>query len=212
MKRLILFIGFIALTSALFAQTWQPSLFGYIQSYPQYELVQHNHPHVVNVIRNTDTTDAQYQNYLKYLTGDHFYSFFQDEKLYMLSYDVCVTCYTEPSVKKDITRGLYLFRLDANGWSKACYEPVQIDHFGLDSSIDEPNVQQHNIWSSYTYVPNRKYLNNVGSVTVSTDGEVTIVLINRKWRYNDKYTETESFENKTVTLVRNDGELYTIKK
>lgn len=212
MKKLILIIGFITLTGVLFAQTWQPSLFGYIQSYPQYELLQHNHPYVVNVIRNTDTTDAQYQNYLKYLTGDHFYSFIQNGKLYMFSYDVCVACYANPSIDRDITRGLYLFRLDNDGWTKVCYEPVQIDHYSLDSSIDKPNVPEHNIWSSYTYVPNRKYNDNVGSVTVSADGEVTIVLINRIWRYDDKYIATESFENKTVTLVQNDGEMYTIKK
>lgn len=206
MKRLILFIGFLALTCALFAQTWQPSLFGYIQTYPQYELIQHNHPHVINVIRTADSTDDQYYNYLTYMTGDQMYSFFLNKKFYMLSYDICTSC----TKNSDITRGLYLFRLDEDKWKIACYEPVQIDYYRLESSVNEPNVPQHNIWSSYTYVP-RKSLYN-GSVTVSPEGEVTIVLVNRIWYYDDKYTAKESFENKTVTLVQNDGEMFTIKK
>lgn len=215
MKKLILFIGFIALTSALFAQTWQPSLTGYIQSYPQYDLIQHNTPNAVNTVRNADTTSVDYQNFLKYLTGDHFYSFFQNGKLYMLSYDVCATCHKAPSVNESIERGLYLFRLDKDNWTKVCYEPIQTDYYNLDSSINKPNVPQHNIWSSYTYFPmknvNDSYVKN-GSVKVSANGEVTIVLVNRIWRYDDKYTAKESFENRTVILVQNDGELYTIKK
>jgi hypothetical protein len=215
MKRLILFIGFIALTSVLFAQTWQPSVDGYIQTYPQIQLIQHNTPNAVNVVRNADTTNALYGNYVKYLTGDNFYSFIYNKKLYMLSYDECSTCYKQPSLSEPITRGLYLFRLDSNGWTKACYEPIQIDYFGLESSVDAPNVPQHNIWSLHCYIPRKKYVSpdvKEGSVTVSADGEVTIVLIN----YN-QYVESDkaiknSYENKIVTFVQNDGELFTIKK
>jgi hypothetical protein len=218
MKRLILFIGFIVLTSTLFAQTWQPSVYEYIQSYSQYELVQHNNPNAVWVVRNGDTSDSQYQNFLKYLTGNHFYSFVKDKKLYMLSYDACTTCYKEPALGNPIKRGLYLFRLDADKWTKVS-DVIQTDYYSLDSSIDEVGVPQHEIWSSYCYVPvknitddynNDKSLKN-GSVEVSVTGEVTIVLVNRKWRYDDKYAPKGSFENRTITLELND-EFYTIKK
>jgi hypothetical protein len=209
MKRLILFIGFIALTGVIFAQSWGASSVEYIQTYPQIQLVEHNDSEVIEMIRTSDTTDAQYQNYVKYITGDNFYSFFQNKKFYMLSCDTCKGYYREPSVEKPITRALYLFRLDNNGWTKACYEPIQIDYYRLISNTDQP------IWSTYCYVPSKKGNSpNVkdGSVTVSPDGEVTIVLVN----YN-KYLESgqaikQSYENKIVTLIQNDGELYTIKK
>jgi len=215
MKRLILFIGFIALTSALFAQTRQPSDVEYIQTYSQFELLQLNHPNAVNTVRNADTAKPEYQNFVNYLTGNNFYSFFQNKKLYMISYDVCTTCYGEPSVEKPITRGLYLFRLDKDGWTKACYEPIQIDYYKLTSSVDESNKPQHNIWSTYCYVPSKKYNSpsvKDGSVTVSANGEVTIVLVNYKRYLESDHAIKQSYENRTITLIQNDGENYTIKK
>jgi hypothetical protein len=209
MKRLILFIGFIALTSALFAQSRGASVLGYIQSYSQIELLQLNHPNAVNTVRNADTTNVDYQNFLKYLTGDNFYSFISNKKLYMLSYDNCNTCYTAPSVEKSITRGLYLFRLDVDGWTKVCFEPIQIDYYQLLSNTNEP------IWSKFCYVPSKKYNSpdvKDGNVTVSPDGEVTIVLVNYKEYLENGKDYVRSYENKIVTLIQNDGEFYTIKK
>lgn len=97
MKRLFIILEIIMLTGSVYAQSWQPSVVGYIQSYPQYMLVEQNYPSVVNVIRNSDTTNAQYQNYLRYITGDYFYSFLHNKKLFMLSYDTCSTCYNNTS-------------------------------------------------------------------------------------------------------------------
>jgi hypothetical protein len=233
MKRFYIITAIVLLTGALFAQTWQPSLYKYIQSYPQFELVQHpfsgakaknifTSTEAITIIRNADTTNAQYQNSLKYLTGNSFYSFFTNKKLYMLSYDTCSTCFREPSLRNPITRGLYLFRLDVDKWTKVS-DAVQTDYFSLDSSINKPNIPQHNVWSSYCYFPWRtagdlpndkgRFGEGVkdGSVTISSNGEVTIVLVNRKYYYNDKYTDRSSFENRTIVLVPNNEGTYKVQ-
>jgi hypothetical protein len=217
MKKLIFIIGFIALTGAIYAQSWGASVFGYIQTYPQYELMSHNFPKGVMALRNGDTANPEYKTAVEYFSVSA-YSFFLSEKLYMLSYDTCSTCYKYPSVEKPIKRGIYLFRLDKDKWTKVS-ESIQTDYYSLDSSIDEPNVPQHNIWSSYCYVPvknitddynNNKSLKN-GSVKVSDNGEVIIILVNRKWRYDDKYIATESFENKTIILFPNSDGTFTVQ-
>ncbi len=219
MKRFSFITAIMLLTGALYAQTWAPSVFGYIQSYPQYELMSHEFPEGVKALRNCDTANPEYKTAVEYFSVSA-YSFFLNEKLYMLSYDTCSNCYSSFfSVGKPIKRGIYLFRLDKDTWTKVCYEPLQIDYYGLDSSIDEPNVPQHNTWSSYCYVPvknitddynNDKSLKN-GSVKVSSNGEVTIILVNRKWRYDDKYAARESFENKSIVLVANVDGTYKIQ-
>ena len=166
MKRLILIIGFIVLTGAIFAQSWGASDVGYIQTYPQYEIIQHNHPNAVNTVRYNDTTNVNYQKCLKYLTGDNFYSFLRNKKLFMLSYDACSTCYKDPAVGNPITRGLYLFRLDVTGWTKVS-DTIQTDYYKLLSDKPEP------IWSKFCYIPPSKKISpkiKDGGVTISPDG------------------------------------------
>jgi hypothetical protein len=234
MKRFFLTISIILLPSSIYGQSWAASLTKYIQAYPQYMLVEHpftgakalnilTSADAVTIIRNGDTTNAQYQNSLKYLTGNSFYSFFANKKLYMLSYDTCSTCFREPSLKNPIERGLYLFRLDKDKWSKVCFEPIEIGYYSLDSSIDKPNIPQHNVWSTFSYFPRRnvddrpEFKNTFakgvidGSVTLSANGDVTIVLVNYKRYYNDKYTAKESFENKTFVLTPNTDGTYKIR-
>jgi hypothetical protein len=207
MKRFYLITAIILLTGSIYAQSWSASAVGYIQTYPQFQLVEHNSPEVIKMLRTSDTTNAQYQNYVKYITGDNFYSFFRDKKLYMLSYDTCSTCYQAPSVEKPITRGLYLFRLDVNKWTKVS-ESLQTDYYKLLSNTDEP------IWSKFCYVPSKKYNSpNVkdGNVIVSTDGEVTIVLINYKEYLESGKDYKRSYENRTIVLVPNVDGTYKVK-
>jgi len=213
MKPLIFFIGFIVLTGAVNAQSWSPSVIGYIQSYPQYQLIEHNTPKAVEMIRTADTTNPEYQNYLKYMTGDEIYSFISKNKFYMLSYDTCSTCYRQPSVEKPITRGLYLFRLDNEKWTKVS-ESIQTDYYRLVSSVDEPNKPQHNIWSTYCYVPSKKD-NGIGvkdgSVIVSEDGEVTIVLVNYRRYLESDHAIKQSNENRTIVLIPDFDGMYKIR-
>jgi hypothetical protein len=50
-----------------------------------------------------------------------------------------------------------------------------------------------------------------GSVSISANGEVTIILVNRKWRYDDKFTAKESFENKSIVLEPNNDGTYKVQ-
>lgn len=150
------------------------------------------------------------------------YSFFKDNKFYMLSYDTCSTCSKSPRVNKPIKRDLCLFCLDNGKWTKVS-DAVQTDYLSLDEDTWKPNTIEHRVWSSYCYFPWRtagglpndkgQFGEGVkdGSVIVSANGEVTMVLVNHKMYDDDKYGRKTSFENKTVVLEFS-GEFYTIKK
>ena len=227
MKKLILFIAIILTANAVSAQ----SLLEYIKEKPAYTFFSNPYlaPILKSVIDHPDTSfmvgksKVTYQDVMHNLNHKT-YSFIKDKKFYMLSYDTCSNCHRYPSVNKPIKRGLYLFRLDNNGWTKVS-DAVQIDYYSLDSSIWKPNTIQHNIWSSYSYFPWRtagdrpedkdSFAKGVkdGSVTVSANGDVTIVLVNYKTYYDDysKYGEKRSFENKTVVLVPNNDDTYKVQ-
>jgi hypothetical protein len=220
MKKLIFIIAIIITANAVSAQL--SGLLGYIKEKPAYTFFDNDYltPILKSVIDHPDTSfmvgksKVTYQNVMYYLNNKT-YSFIKDKKFYMLSYDTCSNCKRSPSVNKPIERGLYLFRLDNDGWTKACYEPVQTDYFSMDSSIFIPNKGQYSIWSAYCYFPWRtagdlpedkgQFGVNVkdGSVTISNNGEVTIVLVNHKYYSNNhgKHPNDFSFENKTIVLV-----------
>jgi hypothetical protein len=232
MKRLILFIAIMTLTSALFAQL--SGLLDYIQKRPAYEFNE-------RPFAGKFGEDGRGGRYIYTLTPQKFqqmidsttwmkdylstktYSFFKDNKFYMLSYDTCSTCSKNPRVDKPIRRGLYLFCLDNGKWTKVS-DALQTDYFSLDLDTWKPNTIEHIIWSSYCYFPWRTAgdLSNDkgefgegvkdGSVTVSANGDVTIVLVNHKMYDDDnKYGIKRSFENRTVVLEFN-SKFYTVKK
>ena len=231
MKKLFIIIAIILTANAASAQIC--GLLGYIKEKPAYTFFDNDYlaPILKSVINHPDTSfmvgksKVTYQDVMYYLNHET-YSFIKDKKFYMLSYDTCSNCDRFPSVNKPIERGLFLFRLTDNGWIKACYEPVQIDHYSLDSAVWKPNTIEHDIWSAYCYFPWRTagdrpadkgqfgYGVKDGSVTVSANGDVTIVLVNHKFYYDDysKYGQNVAFENKTVVLAQNDNNMYTIKK
>jgi hypothetical protein len=221
MKKLIFIIAIILTANAVSAQL--SGLLGYIKERPAYEF-----SHVPFAVKQGvdgrfvyDLTPLKFQQminettWMKDYLSTKTYSFFKDDKFYMLSYDTCSNCSRNPSVNKPIERGLYLFCLDNGNWTKACYEPVQTDYFSMDSSIFIPNKGQYSIWSAYCYFPWRTagdlpedkgqfgYEVKDGSVTISANGEVTIILVNHKYYSNthSKHTDKFSFENKTVVLV-----------
>lgn len=210
----------MALTGAIFGQTWSPSAFGYIQTYPQYELMSHEpqQKERVEALRNGDITNPVYKTAVEYFSVSA-YSFFLNKKLYMLSYDTCSTCGNlNFKVGKPIQRGLFLFRLDKDSWTKVS-DALQTDYYSLDSSIDEPSIPQHNIWSSDCYLPvknitgdynNDKSLKN-GSVTIEANGNVTIVLVNRKMYHDSNVDIKQSLYNKTVVLVPNNDGTYKVQ-
>ena len=221
MKKLIFIIAIILTANAVSAQL--SGLLGYIKERPAYEF-----SHVPFAVKQGadgrfvyDLTPQKFQqmidetDWMKDYLSTKTYSFFKDGKFYMLSYDTCNKCNKRPSVNKPIKRGLYLFSLDNGNWTKACSEPVQVDYYSLDSSIWIPNKPEHEIWSAYTYFPWRTAGDRPedkgqfgvdikdGSVTILDNGEVTIVLVNHKYYYDNqsKYGDKFSFENKTIVLV-----------
>jgi hypothetical protein len=231
MKRLFIIIAIILTANAASAQIC--GLLGYIKEKPAYTFF--DDPFAVKI--GTDgrfvytLTPQKFQQiinettWMKDYLSTKTYSFFKDGKFYMLSYDTCSNCDRFPSYGKPIERGLFSFCLDNGNWTKACYEPVQIDHYSLDSAIFIPNKPDHCIWSAYCYFPWRtagdrpedkgQFGDGVkdGSGTVSANGEVTIVLVNHKY-YHDthsKYGQKVSFENKTIVLVSNNDGTYKVQ-
>ncbi len=232
MKRLLFIIGILLIAHTAFGQL--SGLLDYIQKRPAYEfsecafagkLGEDGHGRFVYTL-----TPQKFQQmidettWMKEYLSTKTYSFFKEGMFYMLSYDTCSTCSKNPRVDKPIKRGLYLFCLDNGKWTKAC-DAVQTDYFSLDVDTWKPNTIEHTIWSSYCYfpwrtagdLPNDKgefgYGVTDGSVTVSANGDVTIVLVNYKM-YNDdnsKYGIKRSFENKTVVLVSNNDGTYKVQ-
>ena len=221
MKKLIFIIAIVLTANAVSAQLC--GALGYIHEKPAYTFFEC--PFAVEIGAGGrfvyTLTPQKFQKmidettWMKDYLSTKTYSFFKDDKFYMLSYDTCSNCSRSPSLNKPIERGLYLFCLDNNGWTKACYEPVQVDYFSVDSDIFIPNKGEYSIWSAYCYFPWRtagdkpedkgQFGDGVkdGSVTVSANGEVTIVLVNHKYYSNNhgKHPNEFSFENRTVVLI-----------
>ena len=232
MKRLLFIIGILLIANTAFAQL--SGLLDYIQKRPAYEfyecafagkLGEDGHGRYIYTL-----TPQKFQQmidettWMKDYLSTKTYSFFKDNKFYMLSYDTCSTCSKNPRVDKPIKRGLYLFCLDNGKWTKVS-DALQTDYFSLDLDTWKPNTIEHTIWSSYCYfpwrtagdLPNDKgefgYGVKDGSVTVSANGDVTIVLVNYK-TYDDDYSKYDvkrSFENKTVVLVSNNDGTYKVQ-
>ena len=106
----------------------------------------------------------------------------------MLSYDTCNNVDNEY-----IERGLYLFRLDDTGWTKACNQPVQVDYRNMNGD------------SKY-YFPWRVAGKDGGhfrggatngKVEIFIDGTVMLVIINYESKNEIKYS------NKTIILTPN---------
>jgi len=219
MKRLMFIIVTLLLVSTSFGQP-SNGLLSYINYRPAFEFGDASFsydkafkyvltPEKLKArIDNSDTT-KNYKSFMKYL-DEKAYSFIANEKFYMLSYDTCNSCY-KPEWKNNmrITRGLYLFRLDNTGWVRACYEPVQIDYKEIQNSI----------WAHKCYFPwkipadySGKFQSGAtkGSVNISANGEVTIVLINHEQA--DESKGSPIFTNITVVLTPTDNNTYFIKR
>jgi len=257
MKKLFIIIAIILTPNAGSAQL--SGVLGYIHERPEYEFwhsqffapllnPQLSSPQLKSLLKAifdypdstfeygklTYTIDAKekvsYKSLMRYLNM-YTYSFVYKKKLYMLSYDSCITyndtCtayYGTLSSGHPIIRGLYLFRLDDNAWVKASDKPVQIDYETLKSTWI-PNKPEHDIRSSYTYFPWRVagdrpadkgqfgYGVNDGRVDISASGIVTIVLVNHRY-YSDngsRYIDKTSFENRTVVLIPNNDGTYNVQ-
>jgi len=93
------------------------------------------------------------------------YAFYNDTALYVLSYEEKYSEPFDPDIpaypKNRITRNMYLFRQTENGWVVACDKAIQTDYYDKNS------------YTSYQKQPN-----DGGSISTSSDGTVTIILVN----------------------------------
>ena len=150
---------------------------------------------------------------MKTYLSKYTYSFFNGERFYMFSYDTCNIISADQPYKKmkRVERGLFLFRLDDGGWTKACETPVQVDYEDC-SSPNEPYVSYFP-WRTAGDRPEdqiRFAPAKNGSVTLADDGRVTIVLVNHT---NTKSGELNkiTFFNTTVVLSPNTDGTYMVQ-
>ncbi|MFA5207083.1 MAG: hypothetical protein WC428_00135 [Candidatus Paceibacterota bacterium] len=214
MKRIVLIIGIMLLTDVVFAQTWKPSLLEYFVERPQYALMEHESPESVEILKNNDINNPYYKTAVEYFDKSA-YSFIANKKLYMLSYDTCKLCMTKwVKDNERRERGIYLFRLDKTGWVKASDKPVQIDYKQIKTTMPEGSSLASKIWSYSSYFPQSSISENEqqdygvgsknGSVTIDSDGTVTIIIVNhsKKTQYQGK---VDFSIHKVVLKPSNDG-------
>lgn len=197
MKRLIAIVGILLLTNILFGQ-----LYGGLLNY-FYEKPAQNDVSIKDVIE----LNPDFQDYLNKKT----YSFFNKGKLYMLSYEDRQFSEKEflerPQVR--IERNLYLYRLDDSGWKIACNKPVMVGY------VDRTSYVSYFPWRTAGDKPDdeKEFGGNAknGSVKVSDNGIVTIVLINHRCDNLDKNDSKITFFNLTVVLKPNPDRTYNVQ-
>jgi hypothetical protein len=163
MKRLTILFGILLITSNLFAQLFGGA-FNYFYEKP-----------AKDAITIGDLKANGFQDYLNNRT----YSFFANDKLYMLSYEDMEFTQKQlmeyPKMGDIIKRKLYLYRLDADGWVIACDKPVMtayVDHTSYISYFSRRTAKDN----SDDISEFRGTAKN-GSVTIAADGTVTIILV-----------------------------------
>jgi len=130
MKKLIIAVGVLIITTSAFGHPFS-GLLSYFHNKPAY-----------NEFKTLQEFKAMLENpnmitHLSKCT----YSFFINEKFYLLSYDTSNTISADQPYKimKRVERGLFLFLLDDCGWIKACEKPLQVDYEDC-SAPNEPYV------------------------------------------------------------------------
>jgi hypothetical protein len=107
-----------------------------------------------------------------------------------------------------IERRMYLYRLDDSGWTIACDKPVMVGY------VDRTSYLSYFPWRTAGDMPNdEKQIAPAknGSVNMSADGVVTIVLINHRSDNLDKIGSTFNYFNSTVILSPNTNGTYRVK-
>jgi hypothetical protein len=200
MKRLIGITIILLLTSNAFAHPYS-GLLGYFHNKPAYNVF--GTLEELRAVLDKPNTKVYLSNYT--------YSFFNNEKLYMLSYDTSGV-YDQPyKIMRRVERGLFLFRLDANGWTKASDKPVQVDYEDC-GALNEPYVSYFpwRIAGADPKDEDRLSPAKNGSVTVAENGVVTIVLVNHTNMKIGRIGQV-SFFNSTVVLVPNADGTYNVQ-
>ena len=131
MKKLIVIFVLLSLTLGVFGQ--HQGVFGRITDEPEYELLGY-------------TFDADDLNAYVYVETNNninmLYSFVNNDRLYLLSYDEATTDYRTTALGQTKQRELWLFMWDGNEWSKASTQPLQVDW----KMRDKNGTQSHDLY------------------------------------------------------------------
>ncbi len=124
---------FIVLSLNLSVMGQHSGVFGRITDQPEYELL----GYMFDADDLNAFIDGKVNNNI-----DMLYSFVNDGKLYLLSYDVASTNYRTTAYGQTKERNLWLFSWDGKKWSKASTSPIQIDYKKRDNN----GVQSHDMY------------------------------------------------------------------
>ena len=143
------------------------------------------------------------ENLINYL-NKHTYSFEENGKLYMVSYEPCDECVSNTFYRYNQmkTRNLYLYRLDNDGWKVASNKPLQTDYRYLTSSGD---------YVTDNYISVREFDTNKlsGWVMKQKDGFVEIRLLNYYFSHLSEH-RYPVFYNSHILIKSNGNETYTV--
>jgi hypothetical protein len=185
MKRLFVLIAIVLLTRTAFAHPYG-GLLGYFHNKPVYQYI----------------SDGDIRMQI-----EETYSFVCNGRTFVVSYDTCKACMSSTNYEgMRQERPLYLFRLTESGWVIASDNPLQVDW----------EETQNGITSYVSYFPWRTAGDKLdderefgggaknGSVKISPDGFVTIVIINHSM--DDESHGKLKFSNKKIVLLpKGDG-------
>jgi hypothetical protein len=220
MRKLIIAVGIFLLTTSAFGHPFS-GLLCYFHERPAFEF--REKPFAVKQGADGcyvyDLTPQKFKAMLdnpsmRAYLSKYTYSFFiGDSRFYMLSYDTCnIISGDQPyKIMKRVERGLFLFRLDDGGWTKASDKPVQVD-FEDCSAPNEPYVAYFpwRITGDRPEDQKRFAPAKNGSVTVADNGIVTIVLVNHTNTKNGDVNRI-TFFNTTIVLLPTADKTYTMQ-
>ena len=197
MKSLYFIIGLILFTNTAFGQLWG-GLLNYFYEKP-----------AINYITLQDV-QALKSDFLDYLNKKT-YSFFNEGKLFMLSYEDREFSEKEliEQPQTRITRNLYLYSLDESGWSIACDKPIMVGY------VDRTSYLSYFPWRTAGDKPSDELefggTAKNGSVTVAANGVITIVLVNHKSDDLNKNDSRVTFYNTTAVLTPSTDGTYIVQ-
>lgn len=197
MKRLYFIFELLIFTNTVSGQLWG-GLLNYFYEKP-----------AINAITIQDA-QALKPDLLDYLNKKT-YSFFNEGKLYMLSYEDRQFSEKEliESPQTRIERNLYLYRLDYCGWTIACDKPIMVGY------VDRTSYVSYFPWRTAgdKFSDELEFSSTAknGCVNVASDGKVTIVLVCHKSDDLDKHRSKITFYNATVTLAPSSDGTYMVQ-
>ena len=205
MKRISIFIIIILLANTAFSQPYGGLLSG-VDSKPAYEFRSSAFSWTMkNGVTEYNLTPQRFkvmlgnEQFLKVIDKET-YSFFNEGKFYMLSYDQDTMDIPNLNWHDNmkIERGLFLFRLDEDRWTRASDKPVQIDFKEIK------DLKKYYC----AYFPWRYNVDfeMKGEVKKLANGDIHLRIINHKMNdYGNPTSRIEYFYTEVILIPKGDG-------